>query len=83
MNAVRLQGFFSFFFLGLHPRHMEVPKLWVKSELQLPAYATAIAMQNLSLNYDLRQSLQQCWILNLLSKARDRTCILMDTILGS
>ena len=32
----------SFFFLGLHPRHMEVPKLGVKSELQLPAYATAM-----------------------------------------
>ena len=28
-------------FLGLHPRHMEVPRLRVKSELQLPAYITA------------------------------------------
>ena len=25
-------------FLGLHPRHMEVPRLGIKSELQLPAY---------------------------------------------
>ena len=30
--------------LGLHLRHMEVPRLGVKSELQLPAYTTAAAM---------------------------------------
>ena len=30
-----------FVFLGLHPWHMEVPRLGVKSELQLPAYTTA------------------------------------------
>ena len=29
------------FFLGPHPRHMEVPRLGVESELQLPAYNTA------------------------------------------
>ena len=29
--------------LGPHPRHMEVPRLGVESELQLPAYATATA----------------------------------------
>ena len=33
----------SICFLGLHPRHMEVPRLGVESELWLPAYATAIA----------------------------------------
>ena len=33
--------FFSFVFLGLHLWHMEVPRLGVKLELQLPAYATA------------------------------------------
>ena len=34
---------FSFFvlFLGLHLQHMEVPRLGVESELQLPATATA------------------------------------------
>ena len=36
--------FFSFFFLGLHPRHMEVARLGVKSELRLPAYTTGAAM---------------------------------------
>ena len=28
-------------FLGLHPWHMEVPRLGVESELQLPVYTTA------------------------------------------
>ena len=32
-----------FCFLGMHWRHMEVPRPGVKWELQLPAYATAIA----------------------------------------
>ena len=31
----------NFCFLGLHPQHMEVSRLGVKSEPQLPAYATA------------------------------------------
>ena len=30
-------------FLGLHPQHIEVTRLGVKVELQLPAYTTAIA----------------------------------------
>ena len=29
------------FFLGLYPWHLEVPRLGVKSELQLPAYNNA------------------------------------------
>ena len=33
----------SFSFLGSHPRHLEVPRLRVVWELQLPAYATATA----------------------------------------
>ena len=32
-------------FLGPHPRHMEVPELRVKLELQLPAYSTATVAQ--------------------------------------
>ena len=36
--------FIYFFFSGPHLQHMEVPRLGVKSELQLPAYSTAIAM---------------------------------------
>ena len=36
--------FFFFGFLGLHPWHMEVPRLGVYLELQLLAYTTATAM---------------------------------------
>ena len=35
--------FVCFCFLGPNPRHMEVPGLGVKSELQLLAYTTATA----------------------------------------
>ena len=42
-----------FFFLGLHKWHMEVPRLGVKSELQLPAYTTATATLDLSCIWDL------------------------------
>jgi len=52
---------------------MEVPRLGVESELQLPAYTTATAMLNLSHVCDLHHSLQLCQILNPLSKARDQT----------
>ena len=38
------KNFFFFVFLGPHPRHMEVPRLGVESELQLLAYTTATAM---------------------------------------
>ena len=33
--------FFFFFFLELYLQHMEVPRIGVKSELQLLAYTTA------------------------------------------
>ena len=53
---------------------MEVLGLGVESELQLTAYATATAMQDLSGVCDLHHSSQQCWILNPMSKARDQNC---------
>ena len=55
---------------------MEVPRLGVESELQLPAYAAATATWDPSYVYD--HSWQR-WILNPLSEARDQTRILMDT----
>ena len=58
---------------------MEVPRLGVKSELQLLAYPTATATPGLSLICDLHHSSRQCWILNLLSGAGDGTQVLMDT----
>ena len=70
--------FFFFVFLGLHSRHMEGPRLGVESDLQPPAYTTATATPDSSHVCDLHHTSQQCWILNPLNKASDRTCILMD-----
>ena len=58
--------------------HMEVPRLGVQSELQFPAYTTAIAMQDLSHVCDIHPTLWQGRILNPLSEARGQTHILMD-----
>ena len=71
--------FVLFFFLQLHPRHMDVPRLQVESELQLPAYTTATAKPDLSQVCNLHHSSRQCQILNPWIEARDQTCILMDT----
>ena len=56
------------------------PRLGFELELQLPAYAKATAMLDLSHVCNLLYSSWQCWILNPLSGARDQTGILMDTI---
>jgi len=71
--------FFYFFILVFRakPWHMEVPRLGVKSELQLSAYNTATATQDLSSICDLHHSSRQCRILNPLSEARDQTWNLM------
>ena len=60
-----------FCFLGPHMQHMEVARLGVESELQLPAYATATAMPDPSHICDLHHSSLQRQILNTLSRARD------------
>lgn len=52
-----------FFFYWPQQWHMEVPWLWVKSELQLHVYTTATTAKDLSCIYDLHQSLGQCGIL--------------------
>ena len=58
---------------------MEVPRLEVKLELQVPATATTTAMQDPSSICSLHHSSGQRQILNPLSEVRDWTCILMDT----
>ena len=71
--------FYSFLvFLGPYLQQMEVPRLWVKSELQLLVCPTVTATQDLSRVFDLYHSSQQHRILNPLSEAGDRTCVLMD-----
>ena len=54
---------------------MEVPKQGVQLELQLLAYATAIAIPDLSCVCKLNRSSQRGQILNPLSGTRDSTCI--------
>ena len=67
-NFLLFCGFFLFVclfcFLGLQPQHIEVPRLGVESELQLPTYTTAHGNTG---------------SFNPLSEARDGTCILVDT----
>ena len=58
---------------------MEVPRLGVESELQLPPYATAIATQDSSLICDLHHSSWQRQIPDPLSEDRDQTCVLTGT----
>ena len=71
------QFYFFFFwslssvFLGPHPLHMEVPRLGVQLELQLPAYTTAPATPDPSRVCDLHHSSQHHQILKPLSEARE------------
>ena len=65
-------SFLSFFyFLGLYVCHMEVPRLGVKWELQLPNYTTATATQDPGRVCNLYHNSWQLRILNPLSEARE------------
>ena len=52
---------FVFRFLGPHLQQLEIPRPGVKSELQLLAYATAIAVQDPSHVCDIRHSSLPHW----------------------
>ena len=58
---------------------MEVPRVGVESELQVPAYTTATAAPDLSRICDLHHSSWQRQIFNPPREARDGTRILMNT----
>ena len=58
------------FFLRPHQRHMEVPRLGVELELQLQAYATAIAMPDPSCIHNLHHRSRPHRILQPLREAR-------------
>ena len=77
MLSLQFFFFFSFVSLGLYLQHMEVPRLGIQSELQLPAYATATATQDPSHVCSLHHGSRQRQILNPLNEARDRTRNLM------
>ena len=66
-----LFNLYIFCLLGPHPRHMEIPRLGIKSNLQLPAYARATAMRDLSCVCDLHHGSRQSRILNPRSEAGD------------
>ena len=57
---------------------MEIPRLGVEAELQLPA-GRHHSHSDQDPSHVVHHSSQQCWILNPLSEGRDRTHILMDT----
>ena len=75
--SLSLSLFFFCPFLGLHLRHMEVPRLGVKLELQMLAYTIATATQDPSCICNLHHSSRQCRIIIPLSEARGQTCNLM------
>ena len=76
-SAIRRITFsFSFSFFFAHPRHMDVSRLGVESEIQLPAYTTATVSWDPSHICNLHHSSWQRRILNPLSKARGQTCVL-------
>ena len=66
-------------FLGPYLQHREVPRLGIKLELLPRAYVTATAVPDPSRIRKLHHRSQQHRILNPLSEARDRSCILIDT----
>ena len=70
---------FWLFFSGPHMQHMEVQGLGIKSGLQLPTYTTATATWDQAASSTCTTAHSNTGFLNLLSKARDRTFILMDT----
>ena len=81
MTLSFLISFCLSFFLP-HPQHMGVSELGVESELQVQAYAIFMATPDLRRLWELHCSLQQHRILDALSKARDLTCIFMETTSG-
>ena len=65
--AFGMHLFWGGVFFRAHPRHVEVLRLGVESELQLLAYTTATATWDPSCICDLHHSLWQSLILNPLS----------------
>ena len=78
-GAYMSRSTFFFFLCRAAPVAYGSSQIRVKLELQLLAYTTATATQDLSYACNLHHSSWQHWILNPLSEARDQTHILMDT----
>ena len=63
LAATAFNLYFLFYcFLGMHLWHMEVRRLGVQAELQLPTYTTATATWDPSRIFDLHHRSQQRWV---------------------
>ena len=62
---------YFYLFIFFHLRHLEVARLGVESEAQLPVYVTATAMPRIRAASVIYHSWLQVQILNPLSKASD------------
>ena len=71
--------YFFFFFLRATPEAYGGSQARGQIGAVATSLATATAVPDPSCICDLHQSSQKRWILNPLSEARDRTCVLMDT----
>ena len=67
----RRERLFFFSFLQLHLRRMEVPRLEVEPELQLPTFTTATAMPLREARDQTRVLMDTSGVLHPLSRARD------------
>jgi len=76
-NKMKFELIF-FFFSQPHLWHLDVPRLEVQSEMQLPVYTTATATPDPSCICEQCCSSQQFRILNPRSRATGRTHILID-----
>ena len=72
-----------FFPFTSHLRLMEILRLGVKLEMQLQAYATATASGSKPPSVTHAAACSKAQVLNPLSEARDRTCILAETVSSS
>ena len=71
--------FVCFVFVGPHLRHMEFPRLGGQTGATAASLCHNHSNAGSEPHLHLHHSSGQCRIFNPLNKARDRTCILMDT----
>ena len=76
MRKCRLGVYFSFCFIGMHPRHMEVPR--PRGQIRAASLHHSHSNMGSKAHQQTTHSSWQCQILNPLSKARDRTPNLMS-----
>ena len=83
-SITRYVDYFHFFFFFIMAAPVACGSLWATGGIGAAAVAYTTAMATLDPSHicDLCRSLLQCRILNPLSKARDRNCILAETTLG-